>query len=419
MKLLTLANRYYFSTLLLVFIASGMASFFILKSIINREFNRKLFAEKEQLIDELATYDDLKGFYFLNIGDRLQIQEVPENPQIVTNLRDTVMYDTYEKTTLPFRKLSFAEQIKGKYYVITITKSLLPNQELIKGVSEILLMLILFLAISLVLINRYVINRLWWPFYKILVQLKQFNIKKPEPIQPLQTVIDEFRLLKSVLDTMVDKSIRDYRNLKEYTENTSHEIQTPLAIIKNKSESLLQETLTESQLHEVGKIYEAAGRLSRLKEGLSTLSKIDNNQFLDAEPIDIQTAIENKLCHFEELVSLKNIQVTTDFYSRPLIILNNDLAFILINNLVNNAIKHNVQGGRIHIVLKEDELCMENTGLPPAMPIEQLFDRFRSSGDHPDSSGLGLSLIKRIADFYQMRIRYDYVEGQHRVILNF
>lgn len=399
-----------------MFVTGSLIAFFVLRSIINHEFNRKLIAEKEQVIYQLHNNQDI---YYLNIGDQVKVTEVSGDPGKVSLMNDTIMFDPYERAELPFRTLTFSDHFKGKHYIITITKSLLPNQYLVKGISEIMLGILGLLLLSLAFLNRFIFKKLWKPFHHLMGQLKAFNITRPEPISLGENKVKEFDQLKSVLDNMISKSIKDYKTLKEYTENTSHEIQTPLAVIKNKAEILLQEPLSEIQLNEVGKIYEAAGRLSRLKEGLALLSKIDNNQYIGTASINIPEFVQNRLRQVEELIQIKQLNVTTKYDPSVNLALNDDLAYILFTNLISNAIKHNVTGGTISIVVADKTFKIENTGKAPAIPTEMLFDRFKRSGDHAESIGLGLSLVKRIVDLYHMRIAYTYENPMHSIVLYF
>lgn len=415
MKLLTIANRYYLLTLIVVFAIGSMIAYNVLKSILNHEFNQKLFAEQQQIVYELRNYDNLQRSYYLNIGDVIQLRQMPEDPHLIPALRDTIMYDQFEKKELPFRVLTFSDEIQGRFYTIMISKSLLPNLDLIEGVSEIMVGIALMLMLALGLLNRIIFRKLWSPFHQIILQLQKFQITNPVPLNVERTNVEEFNQLINVLDSMIQKSQTDYKNLKEYTENTSHEIQTPLAIIKNKAEILLQEPLEEVYLSELAKIYEAAGRLSRLKEGLSILTKIANNQYIESEPIRIKEFIIQKVEGFEELLDIKELEITTNFNSDPTLVLNNDLAYMMITNLISNSIKHNVQKGKIHISLGMNELLIENTGIEPTMPTEELFGRFKRSSPNNESTGLGLSLVKRIVDVYKMTITYTYADSWHRI----
>ncbi len=420
MKLLSLTNRYYISSILVIFIVGSIVSFQILKSTINREFNEKLFAERDQFIYEWHTYDGLREVLYLNIGDQIEVQSVDHRPEIEETLKDTVMFGAYEKKDLSFRKLRFADELNGQYYIITITKSLLPNEDLIQGIGEIMLFLITALIITLVLINRWIAGMVLEPFYYTLAAIKEFNITKPGPIDLMDTNVDEFKELNSVLDKMIVKNQKDYLNLKEFTENASHEIQTPLTIIKSKAELLLQESsLDEEALNDVMHIYEAAGRLSKLKHGLSLLTKIENNQFEDSEPINLKRFLEKEVNNLEELINLKELTLEKSYKAEPILVLNYDLAYILVTNLLNNAIKHNTERGRIAVTLNESELIIENTGRPIKGDPALLFERFKKNSHTKDSSGLGLALVKKICDLYGIKIIYSVNSNLHRMALSF
>lgn len=418
MKLLDIANRYYLITLVLVFVIGSLGAYYVLKSIINHEFNQKLYAERAQIVYELRNFENLQRTYYLNIGDVIELEEVPEDPQLEPVLKDTIMYDQYEEKELPFRQLTFSDQINHQFYIITISKSLLSNLDLIQGVSEIMIGMALILMLSLGFLNRLIFQKLWSPFHHMIQQLQDFKISEPVPLKMEDSNVDEFNQLGHVLDEMITKNIKDYKNLKEYTENTSHEIQTPLAIIKNKAEMLLQEPLNEQQLTEVSKIYEAATRLARLKDGLSLLTKIENNQYIKTDQIDLKPYLENKLASFEELIELKSLQVDTEYRATPVISMNADLAYILITNLISNAIKHNVAGGWIKVDLDKHKLVIKNTGNQLLVPTEELFERFKRNSDSRESTGLGLSLIQRICDQSKIKISYVHEGSTHELRLS-
>ena len=423
MKLLTIINRLYLTNLLIVLLIGGMAGFFIIRTSINNEFNKKLIAEKDQLIKEIKKNPNVKEGYFLNIGDKISFEEIPLGLIISESIKDTIYYDEFEKSELPFRNLSFSEKIKGKNYLIIISKSLLPNMDLIQSISIMILGISVVLIIALIFINKVILQKLWAPFDYTLSHLKTFDITNPQRVDldkyRLNSKVDEFKQLNNVLDKMITQSIKDYNSLKEFTENTSHEIQTPLAIIKNKAEALLQEDLSKEQLEDVVKIYDAAGRLSRLKSGLSLISRIDNNQYIQTNTINVRDFIEQKLDDMEELIAIKKLKVKKTYYGNPMLELNEELAGILFTNLLNNAIKHNFNKGKINIILKEVELLIENTGGAPIIPTEQMFNRFQKSGESLESTGLGLSLVKKIVEYYQLKVKYVFDNDMHKVYLTF
>ncbi|XOV91304.1 MAG: sensor histidine kinase [Bacteroidota bacterium] len=423
MKLLSITNRLYLISIGAVILLTSLVAFFTLRSTINNEFNRKLMAEKEQLLAEFKTNETLRVGHIVNVGDRINITPFEMDSTINNVLRDTAYYEQYEDEILPFRELSFTEVVDGHNYKITISKSLVPNSDLISSIGQIMIGMGSLIIIVMLFINKVILAKLWAPFEYLLDHLKAFDITSPKRIQQgnftFDSRVDEFKQLNAVLDEMINQSIKDYNNLKEFTENTSHEIQTPLAIIRNKAESLLQENLPKEQLEDIGKIYEAAGRLSRLKSGLSLIARIDNNQYIRKEPVNLKAMIQHKLEDFEELIAIKNLNLKTTYHGNPELELNSELTAILITNLINNAIKHNVKGGLINIVLKDVELLIENTGNPPVGPTEQMFQRFQKAGDTSESTGLGLSLVKKIVEHYDLKVRYIYEKDLHKLYLTF
>ena len=254
------------------------------------------------------------------------------------------------------------------------------------------------------------------PFNKTLENLRNFDIGRDASLALTATKISEFRLLNKTLDRMAKKMRRDFINLKEFNENASHEIQTPLAIIKSKLELLIQgEGLNEEQMGMINSVYEAATRMSRLNQGLLLISKIDNNQFHHTEQVDLQKVMEKTLEHFEEITDLKKIRIVPHFNAPACPQMNRALSEILISNLVSNAIRHNIEEGEIRITMNSDGFEISNTGHPLAFSPDELFRRFRKSERTSDSVGLGLAIVKKIILLYQFTIQYE-VKGNIHMI---
>ncbi|WP_103866394.1 HAMP domain-containing sensor histidine kinase [Aquimarina sp. I32.4] len=420
MKLLILSNRYYFVGLLVVSLLGGISSYFLIESIINRDFNQKLLAEKEQLIYELHEYDDLLDNLYLNIGDRISLQKQLYDPKIKTYIKDTILFNFYDQKEQSFRQITFSDQVKGDYYKITISKSLLSSRDLVQGVTEIVSLITFLFFITMLLLNNAISKKIWKPFYHTIAIIKNLNIVKPQPLLFRKTKIIEFKELNSTIEIMSIQMVKDYINLKEYIENTSHEIQTPIAIIKNKIEILMQDkNLLENQLTTLNQIHEYAGRISKLKENLSLLSKIDNNQFINTIEIPITDYLKQRIDDVKELIIIKNINTTLHLKKKPVIKMNETLAYLLFSNLLSNAIKHNTNKGKIVIEIADDFLSIKNTGEPLDVNPDELFGRFKKSGNRPDSTGLGLSLVHSIASYYNFSISYTNKNIWHTIVLRF
>ncbi|HEX3008307.1 MAG TPA: HAMP domain-containing sensor histidine kinase, partial [Bacteroidales bacterium] len=234
------------------------------------------------------------------------------------------------------------------------------------------------------------------------------------------TGIYEFNTLNKVLNNMSEKILTDYSNMKEFTENASHEIQTPLAIIKSKIEILVQSgKLDEEQMDALQTINDAVYRLAKLNSGLILISKIDNRQFHDNGEVDLITVIDRILDDFEDLIAMKDLHVEKSLSESYKVNLNPELAEILVSNLVSNAIKHNVAGGFIKIIQTGDSLLIWNSGLPLSVPEEELFKRFVKNNSNSKSLGLGLAIIKKICDQYSVTCNYTCIDSEHVFQLDF
>ncbi|PKV52894.1 signal transduction histidine kinase [Aquimarina sp. MAR_2010_214] len=420
MKLLILSNRYYFIGLLVISILGEILSYYMIKSIINREFNEQLFAEKEQLIYELREYDNLLETLYLNIGDRISLQKMDHDPKTETHIKDVKIYDFYKKEEISFRQIVFSDQVKDDFYIITISKSLLSSEDLIKLVTEIVALITFLFFMTMFLLSNIISKKVWKPFYDTLSLIKKLNIVKPQSFSFKKTKVREFRELNSTIETITNQMVKDYNNLKEYTENTSHEIQTPIAIIKNKIELIIQgNDFSKDQLIALNQIHKLIIRLSKLKDNLSLLSKISNNQFIDVVDINVADYLKEMIKSVEELIEMKNIDVSFYFKEAPIIRLNETLAYLLFINLISNAIKHNINHGKIILELTGDYVLIKNTGEPLPIAPEKLFERFKKHGDKHNSTGLGLSLIQSIVKYYNFSITYTNKEVWHILKLKF
>ncbi|CAM1355179.1 sensor histidine kinase [uncultured Tenacibaculum sp.] len=420
LKLLNFSNLYYFIGLFIMSIIGASSSYIVFKKTIYNEFNKKLYAEKEELIEELYSHENILSTYSLNIGDNIYIKKVKENPKIETIVKDTILYNKFYKKELNYRKIIFSSEVKGQFYVLTIAKSLLSTEYLLKGITDIIIFVGALFFLTMFFISNVVFKKIWKPFYSTLEQIRKFNVKKPNPLFFKKTKVIEFEELNTSLDLMVNQAVKDYKNLKEYTENISHEIQTPLAIIKNKVELLIQDSnLTEHQLIALNNIYKSTDRLSKLKENLSFLSKIDNNQFIETLELNVADFLREIISNVEELIQMKNINLKMSLVEGYKVKINEALAYTLFNNLIINAIKHNIEYGELELVLNKTSLIIKNTGEPLKVNEIELFERFKKSSINKDSTGLGLSLVQRIVEYYGFSIKYINKNNSHIITLNF
>jgi signal transduction histidine kinase len=228
--------------------------------------------------------------------------------------------------------------------------------------------------------------------------------------------LKEFKELGMSIEKMTDKIYKDFIRQKEFNENTSHELQTPVAIIRNKLELLIQsKNLREEDMEIIESVFDAVKRLSLLNKGLLLISKIENRQFTEIQKVNIINLIEECIQNYQFQIQEKNIvldnQFTTDFAieSNPI------LMEILINNLLSNAIKHNFDKGYIHIKITNGFLVIENSGKKLNVETDTIFERFKKDSDSEQSIGLGLAIVKKICLLLDYKIKYYNKEEVHRM----
>jgi signal transduction histidine kinase len=166
-------------------------------------------------------------------------------------------------------------------------------------------------------------------------------------------------------------------------------------------------------------VYNASNKLSSLNKGLLLLSKIENNQFIDLENIQFKQIIEKNLEHFEDLITIKNLRMEKEYQTIPFHQMNPILADILITNLIQNAIRHNIKDGFIKIVLTENSVKISNSSNSTVRNTNELFDRFKKSDDSADSIGLGLSIVKEICENFNIDLNYRSENNIHIIKLSF
>lgn len=343
------------------------------------------------------------------------ITQIPQEQamQSVERYSDTLMYMQNEEDFEPVRILSTVFSIGTNYYKLEIISSMVEEDDLIEDLTYYLVFLYIALLLSIYLLNFFILRRTWKPFYTLMERLRHFNLRQPKPLQVPETNVSEFKELNQAILDLLKNNIEVYNSQKQFIENASHELQTPLAISINKIELLLEEEdLGEAKATALSDVVKNLERLTRLNKSLLLLTKIENRQFAEEEELDFNSLIKQQLSDFSELLEYKNIGIRLEEHGVFLRRFNKDLAFILLSNLLKNAITYNVPGGEISIEISFGEIRLSNTGQDEPLDAEKVFGRFYRSTTHKGSTGLGLSIVKAIVERYRLHVDYAY-DGRH------
>lgn len=389
--------------------ASGILIYVLISMFVNQQLDEKLAgiaARVEQKLAENGKVDWLRPF--------VEVSEV-KTPAGLILISDTLILNPNENEKEEYRQLSVVRHINHSTYKIVVRESKLESEDLIQTLAGIFLLAILILTFALILINRKVARSVWAPFYGNLQKIEAFRLSDFSPLQLSQTGITEFDALNKSVVGLTDQIIADYKNLKQFSEDAAHEMQTPLAIISTKLETLLNDPESgEKQLKTAQAAHQAVQRLSKLNKYLLLLTKIENNQFVSTEKVNLYDLITDKIFEFQELFQLKDITTELQMNLNVQVESNPVLANLLINNLLSNAINHNIQGGSIRISLTDKQLEISNTGRAEMANPDRLFARFYKESTSGNSVGLGLAIVSKICEVQQWKVFYAYHKPFHR-----
>ncbi|KAB1232496.1 sensor histidine kinase [Chryseobacterium viscerum] len=424
--LLTKTTKPFLIYVLIVLMISIPVYYFVVDTIWKSELD-----EHNQIIVEKTAYE----FNQLKLSDEAleKSLELWNHIQPETNIekisssqikRDTIY--TYEKH-LPF----ISEQKKERYrclkkviylhdkpYLFTIQTNIEESHETIAVIAMITIFFFIVIVVGLLYLNRKLSSSIWKPFRDTLDQLKTFNLNSQNTIEFPASDTTEFEELNQSLYRLIERNISTYKTQKEFTENASHELQTPLAIIKNKLDLLLQDQdLTEKQYRIAEDMNRALTRSSRINKNLLLLAKIDNNQFDSSETISFDHLLHQSIEILGEHIEQKNISIQKEISHNVVVRGNSILTEILINNLILNAIRHTSPGGTINIHLNSSSFEISNSGMEK-LKTDLLFKRFSKLSTDNSGSGLGLSIIQEISKFHHWNISYRFENNQHIFTVN-
>ncbi|WP_424494335.1 sensor histidine kinase [Salinimicrobium sp. GXAS 041] len=346
----------------------------------------------------------------------------PTTPQLSHGFtdayRDTLMYMENEEEYEPVRLLESVFQQDGKFFKLKVITSMVEEDDLRKELFFSLLWLYVGLILTILLLNSFLQQRIWKPFYKLLSRLQHFNIEKDRKIIYEKTGIDEFQSLNEGVDRLIHKSVESYESQKEFIENASHELQTPLAVSINKLELMAENAdLSPQQMEEMGIVLHSLEKLSRLNKSLLLLSRIENRQFEEEETIKWNILLKQIISEFQDYAFHRKVEII--YFEKESIEHSGsrDLAEILISNLLKNAIFHSPSETTVEIEIFKNGISIKNFGIA-ALDEKEIYKRFK--GTHKNqSTGLGLAISRAIAEKFGFNLSYKFSNGHHYFIINF
>lgn len=399
MRFLTKINRNYLLLLTITLLIATVSAYFILQLILQDNAKEKLF-EKEVLIkNQIYRTGEVPNIYPI-VEVKREIQKINQKPIF----KEIHINNTTEDEFEVFLEYSNQIKVRDAYYSIKLRQSSFESEDIeliLTGAISILLLTAFGISF---LVSKKINKTVWADFEKNLLAIEKFSFVSGRRLYLVDSDIEEFDRLNLVVEQLTDKLNADYLSLKEFSENASHEIQTPLSIVLLNLDEILQQDLPKETFEKVVASINALKRLSTLNQSLILLTKIENRQFVADKVISISDLAKSKLTEFVSLFEAKNITVELNLETDFSIKMNEELAEILINNLLSNAIKHNEDNGKIQLSIRKNEFRICNSGKPNSLTNETIFSRF-TKGDSK-SYGLGLAIVRNICETNKLEIHY-------------
>lgn len=329
---------------------------------------------------------------------------------------DATVYIELEDEDEPVRVMCTAFRMPdGQYYELKLMISILERDDMVEAMLWYLGALFLLFLICTSIGIQLVLKGVFRPLHRLLDWLHCIQPGKEVPPLDNPTKIREFRQLSDAALDMGNRSYKAYEEQKQFIENASHELQTPLAIVRGKVELLAEsEGMTEQQMERLDEIYATLGRAVKLNKSLLLLSRIENGQYTEMEDVSVDEILDELLPDLMDIYEHKQVRLIRKREEQPFIIrCNHSLAQILVSNLVKNSLLHNREGGELQVLTTPTSLVIKNTGDVP-LDGEKLFRRFYHGMDgKKDSTGLGLAIARSIALSSSLKLTYEWQDGMH------
>lgn len=407
---------------LVVLAIGGVWTYFSFTKVNDKETDNEIAGQLYQiywLIEQGTSLDLLNRDRETNITkltDTLNLKEAK-------SFYDTTGYHRGSQGIIPFRKVRSFKKIGNDWYKIEMHNSLLEPDDTLYGTIVSITAISVFLIVVSLIVGFYVSKKLLRPFHYSLGEIQKFSIQKGRKINLPRTSTFEFNLLNKFVNEMSCKAVDDYNNLKEFTENIAHEIRTPLAVASGKLDLLIQKNdLNEGELSLIMDAQQSLKKVSKIQYALGILSRIQNEEYSTREVVNLSQLLDKLLEQHHDIFNLRSIELKCRAQEK--VVVENDpvLMEILMTNLIQNAIKHNVESdGIVEIELDHTAFKISNPGSAIELPADKLLERFRRNGNGSDSLGLGLAIVKSISDQsnYQLSYHFDAKTNWHQLSVMF
>ena len=410
-------------TRLLVILILWLMLPILVENVVYRHINNGLVEKKKKFIDNLnqkeindfienandstETYSQFSTLH----SEFLVLSKIPGKLQ---EKKTTFSNDfrTIEGEENEYRILQYHFTYENQGYQLEIGSSLSEVNDLTFIIRLFIIIVLVVILLLTFLADTVYIEYLLKPFYKI-IDTKIRRVNEPEAFDhtPINARSRDFRELDLVLNQMMDRIAELFKKEKQFISNVSHELLTPIALLKNKFENLLQnDSLDDNAFDKIAGALRTLDMLKKIINNLLLISRIENNQYEANEKISFKDILNDLQEDLQDRIEDKEIQFSNKIKHDFIFTGNKTLIHILIYNLVINAIKYNKPNGSIivedgfnnnqyFIAIKDSGIGMN------AVQLEKIFNRFARISSDQEGQGLGLAIAESIAVFHRIEIK--------------
>lgn len=394
-----------------------------------RTMERKIHADTDLILKDYSDDIIMRKLSGLDLPDSFNgaynTYHIRKVTQEYAQMHQSVTYEeteAYLNTLEDFASSRVRRQIfmdkDGDYFELAVSIPTFEQEVLVEHVLWWTVLLFAVLLVAMLVIGFTVLSISMRPLDKLLEWMDKYVPGVPGDPVPSESDIVEFRRLAAAAQMAVDRFEREYEERRIFVGNASHELQTPLAVCSNRLEMMLERPdLNEELAEELVKVHRSLQHLIRLNKTLLLLSKIENGRFPEVEDIEIGELVRESVALNSEIYSYKNINVSLEHDGKFYVTMNDQMAHILVNNLIKNAFVHTDPGGYVSLTMSSDGFRISNPG-EKSLDEKYIFRRFYQPGGRKEgSTGLGLSLAYSVCVRSGLDLSYSFACGRHNFVV--
>jgi signal transduction histidine kinase len=392
---------------------------YVVQRISLRQVDNDLIQKREQVISLISkigiepfiTSDSSDAFGSFNILKEEFISLERIKPGVDINYIE-VTSRLVEGDEIDYRVLCYSFIVNDQPYLLEIGKSLSSIDHMEKNMRKIMLIFLAFIILITFLTDIEYTRHILRPLDKITKKLDKISDPSKFDMTPAHTTTVDFMQLDASLRGLMDHINLLFQKEKEITVNISHELLTPVSILRSKLENLqMRKNLGSDVIFKIEESLKTLHRLQSLVNSLLMIARIESHQYLREDNVSIKDVLSEIIDEIGPVaedsgVNIKN-ELNKDFVVKNA---NRSLIFSMFSNIINNALKSTPRGGSIEIKssLTEKSYSLDIIDTGKGMTTDQmktLFSRFKTRNDNNDNgSGIGLAIVKSIADFHNVQI---------------